>query len=53
MYADRPNDQTIKLHLNREPRFYSWIGFANGNYEISRYNAVDLAIPARTLTLSI
>ena len=43
MYADRPNDQTIKLHLNREPRFYSWIGFANGNYEISRYNAVDLA----------
>lgn len=41
-YADRPNDQTIKLHLNREPRFYSWIGFANGNYEISRYNATNL-----------
>lgn len=42
-YADRTNDKTIKLHLNREPRFYAWIGFPNGNYEISRYNAVDLS----------
>lgn len=40
-YADRTGDKTIKLHLNREPRFYAWIGFPNGNYEISRYNAVD------------
>lgn len=44
-YTDRPNDQTIKLHLNREPRFYAWIGFPNGNYEITRYNNVTCKTP--------
>ena len=34
-YEDRPNDRSIKLHFNREPRFYSWIGFHNGNYSTS------------------
>ncbi len=43
-YEDRPNDRSIKLHFNREPRFYSWIGFHNGNYEIARYNAEALPL---------
>ncbi|WP_316794691.1 RagB/SusD family nutrient uptake outer membrane protein [Pedobacter frigoris] len=29
-----PGDETIKLHRNREPRFYAYIGFDRGNYEI-------------------
>lgn len=29
---------TAKLHLNREPRFYAWIGFHNGWYELQRNN---------------
>lgn len=28
-------DSTIKLHRNREPRFYAYIGFDRGKYEIS------------------
>ncbi|GAA0881893.1 RagB/SusD family nutrient uptake outer membrane protein [Sphingobacterium siyangense subsp. cladoniae] len=27
-------DETIKLHRNREPRFYAYIGFDRGDYEI-------------------
>ncbi len=30
-----PGDETIKLNRNREPRFYAYIGFDRGNYEIS------------------
>lgn len=29
------NDSTIQLHRNREPRFYAYIGFDRGNYEIN------------------
>ncbi|MEN5086769.1 RagB/SusD family nutrient uptake outer membrane protein [Sphingobacterium faecium] len=28
-------DETIELHRNREPRFYAYIGFDRGDYEIS------------------
>lgn len=37
-YFSTSNGKTIKLHLNREPRFFAWIGFHNGNYEIAKYN---------------
>lgn len=30
-----PGDSTIKLHRNREPRFYACIGFDRGKYEIN------------------
>ncbi len=30
-----PGDVTIKLHRNREPRFYAAIGFDRGEYEIN------------------
>lgn len=29
-----PGEQTVRLNLGREPRFYSWIGFQGGYYEI-------------------
>jgi len=28
-------DETIRLHRNREPRFYAYIGFDRGDYEIN------------------
>lgn len=28
-------DESLKLHMNREPRFYAWIAFHNGYYEVS------------------
>ena len=37
-YFAKSNGNTIQLHLNREPRFYAWIAFHNGNYEIAKYN---------------
>lgn len=39
-YTTTSNGNTLKLHLNREPRFFSWIGFHNGFYEIAKYNGV-------------
>ena len=39
-YSSQSNGTTMKLHINREPRFYAWIGFHNGFTEISRYNGV-------------
>lgn len=30
--------RTLSLHLNREPRFFTWISFHNGNYEIAKFN---------------
>ncbi|MEG0887829.1 RagB/SusD family nutrient uptake outer membrane protein [Bacteroides sp.] len=45
-YPDRTADRTVRLHLNREPRFYAWIGFHKGNYEISAYNNVSTSTPA-------
>ena len=36
------------LHLQREPRFYAWIGFHNGYAEIAKHNGVETNIdPAR------
>lgn len=37
-YFTQSNGKTLKLHLDREPRFFAWIGFHNGNYEIMKYN---------------
>lgn len=37
-YFATSNGNTLSLHLNREPRFYAWIGFHNGNYEIAKFN---------------
>ncbi len=36
-----PNGKTLKLHLDREPRFYAWIGFHNGFFEIAKYNGAN------------
>lgn len=30
----KEGSKTIKFNLDREPRFYSWIGFQNGYYEV-------------------
>lgn len=30
--------RTLSLHLNRESRFFAWISFHNGNYEIAKFN---------------
>ncbi len=32
----KPGKKTIEFNLNREPRFYAWIGFQGGYYEISQ-----------------
>lgn len=37
-YSDESTGTSIKLHLQREPRFYAHVGFHNGFAEISRYN---------------
>ena len=34
-YKIDAGDETIKLHRNREPRFYAYIGFDRGDYEIN------------------
>lgn len=31
------NDTVMNLHLGREPRFYAWIGFQNGPFEITNF----------------
>ncbi|NDV47394.1 RagB/SusD family nutrient uptake outer membrane protein [Paludibacter sp. 221] len=30
--------ETCRFHLNREPRFYAWVNYHNGYYEIKREN---------------
>lgn len=42
-YSTKSNGKTLKLHLNREPRFFAWIAFHNGNYEIAKYNGTATA----------
>ena len=37
-YSDISNGTSIKLHLNREPRFYANIGFHHGFFEITQYD---------------
>lgn len=34
--ASFEGEKTCKMHIGREPRFYAWIGFHNGWYEIQR-----------------
>jgi SusD family. len=36
------NDTILNLHLGREPRFYAWIGFHNGPFEISQFYGVAI-----------
>lgn len=33
--------KTAKMHLNREPRFYAFVGFHNGFAEISKFNGAN------------
>lgn len=37
-YSDKSNGTSIQLHLNRESRFYAWVAFHNGFYEMAKYN---------------
>lgn len=34
----RQNEQTLQMNLNREPRFYAWVAFHNGYYEVKGVN---------------
>ncbi|MDR1090992.1 MAG: RagB/SusD family nutrient uptake outer membrane protein [Prevotella sp.] len=45
-YGNPPNTlhgtgTTMKLNMYREPRFYAWISYHNGNYEIKRNNTTE------------
>lgn len=40
-----PGKQTIKFNLGREPRFYAWIGFQGGYYEILNKDKSNPAFP--------
>ncbi len=35
-YADvaKPGEKTIRFNLDREPRYYAWVAFQNGYYEV-------------------
>lgn len=37
-YTTTSPGRTLRLHLDREPRFYAWICFHNGFFEMSKYN---------------
>lgn len=37
-YYSQSTGTSMKLHAEREPRFYAWIGFHNGYHEITKYN---------------
>lgn len=37
-YAAKSNGKNIQMHLNREPRFYAWVGFHNGFVEAAKHN---------------
>ena len=37
-YTATSNGNTMKMHLDREPRFYAWVGFHNGFVEGAKYN---------------
>ncbi len=37
-YSTKSNGKTMKMHLNREPRFYAWVGFHNGFCEAAKYD---------------
>lgn len=40
-------EPTSNLHLNREPRFYAWIAFHNGWYEMQRNNQSRIRVKFR------
>lgn len=40
-----PGQQTIRFNLDREPRFYAWIGFQGGYYEILNKDRSNPAFP--------
>ncbi len=40
-YSEVSNGNTWLLHLNREPRFYAWVGFHNGHAEVAKHNGVE------------
>lgn len=51
-YPDR-TIKTIKLHQNREPRFYAFIGFHGSNYEIANFdNAATSSTPSKMILKS-
>ena len=37
-YKTVSNGKTMQMHLNREPRFYAWVGFHNGFAETVKHN---------------
>lgn len=37
-YTNTSNGKTMALNLKREARFFTWIAFPNGFYEIAKYN---------------
>lgn len=39
-YGD-PKGKVMRLHTDREPRFYAWVGYHNGYYEMSKYEDAD------------
>lgn len=36
-----PSGKVMRLHTDREARFYAWIGYHNGYYEMSKYQDTD------------
>lgn len=39
-YGD-PAERVMRLCTTREPRFYSWVGYQNGYFEMGKYNDKD------------
>ncbi len=51
-YSDVSNGTSIKLHLDREPRFYANIGFHHGFFEITKYDGqLTNADPAKRVII--
>lgn len=36
-----PDGMVMRLNTEREPRFYAWVGYHNGYFEMGRYNDKD------------
>ncbi len=52
-YSDISNGNTIKLHLDREPRFYAWVGFHNGHVEVAKHNGVETNSDPAKMTIVV
>lgn len=37
-----PTGKVMRLHTDREPRFYAWVGYHNGYFEMGKYEDVDM-----------